>query len=1302
MRSSRLVLACFFAFAPFTYAAEHPIESELRRTFPSVFLESRATFARDHVMAGSVAAAGLRTGWTPTDAPLRVLYPDSFDAPMVIETSTQRVVLRAKGARSSVATPSNGKLVYAGAYDSIDVVAMPYHGRSEQLFVVRDRNAPAAIEYEIVETEGVLAITIDDGSIRFVPMPGERKPSSELAPPGLRIIEHALRLQAPIVVDSDDVRHKGKACWSAGSERPIPQTLTLTIDEPAGDVSILVISPISIDGMLGSPRRQHTATLLLDGRVLCAGGYGMLGEGLASTEVYDPRNGVSTPAASLHFGRYSHSATLLPDGGVLFVGGLRSAGQHVAALECFEPSQGNLTIVGDLLHPRARHAATLLRDGRVLITGGLQEGSVALRSAEIFDPVTRTVVAVDALRDRAFHTATLLRDGRVLVAGGGNADILQPSAEIFDPVAGAFVLGHDLNDSRTQHSATLLPDGRVLVAGGYAYTYGSALVSMNGVVTSGELFLPETGDFVRTSSGLSAPRENPSATLLPGGAVFIASAYSSEFYRPATDEFVAGPVLSYGRYGHTATILPSGTVLIAGGGVLEVEEYGPATPSIAAAGTMALARTLFTATPLANGKVLIAGGLAGESGPALNSAVLFDPQLSTFTATGNLTAPRFNHTATLLTSGKVLIVGGGHVEDPGAMASAELYDPSTGQFTATDSLESARQRHTATLLMDGRVLVAGGWNPNVIAALELFDPDAGMFTTTGAVTDPPMSHHTATLLADGTVLFCGGRDNGGVAITSTSIYRPATGAIHPGPSMLSARFNHTATTLPDGRVLIAGGESAYGTFVQAAEWFDPSIKEFIPAGTILGPRSAHTATLLPDGRVFIAGGNSSLSWMPLASTELFDMRYVAADRFRPGPSLATARGEHAAALLHDGRVMVAGGRDLNPLASAEIFDPGLGFDASRRPVLTSVPSTLALPARLTIVGSGFRGDSEGSSSATNSSPANYPIVHLQRLDQDAMQFLEPTSPFTDTTWSTLIPALRPGFYRLTMFVNGIPSTPSKIVRMTLATPTITGITPTSGSVHGGQQATITGTNLVQARVAIGGALATVLDTTATTVTLLTPPHASAVVDVTVSTPAGVSATAVGAYTYIPDPPTNVIATATSATSVSVTWTRAEGATHHQVLRKAAGGSFVALATVAGTSYTDATATANKAYLYAVRATAPIASGQSASDLATTVVWTDPSLVAGITPARAVHLTQLRTAVNAVRTLAALPAAVLTDPVITPGVTPIKAVHITQLRTALNQARSTLLLAPWTYTGTITPLVSSVRACDVTDLRNGVR
>jgi len=181
-------------------------------------------------------------------------------------------------------------------------------------------------------------------------------------------------------------------------------------------------------------------------------------------------------------------------------------------------------------------------------------------------------------------------------------------------------------------------------------------------------------------------------------------------------------------------------------------------------------------------------------------------------------------------------------------------------------------------------------------------------------------------------------------------------------------------------------------------------------------------------------------------------------------------------------------------------------------------------------------------------------------------------------------------------------------------------------------------------------------------------------------------------------PTGVVAAAVTTTQIDVTWTAVAGAVSYEVDRKAPGGAFTQIATPAGNSHSDTTASASTAYLYRVRAVdALTTSANSAADLATTVIFTDSPLTAGTT-VKAVHLAQLRTAVNAVRALASLSASSFTDAA-SSGTT-IKAVHLTELRAALDAARTALALSTGGYTDAA-PAGLKVKATHFSELRDRV-
>ena len=291
---------------------------------------------------------------------------------------------------------------------------------------------------------------------------------------------------------------------------------------------------------------------------------------------------------------------------------------------------------------------------------------------------------------RTGQTATLLQNGKVLVVGGGDLSGTLATAELYDPSTGTWTATGSMITARAADTATLLQNGEVLVAGGDANGSGGSPLA------SAELYHPSTGTWTATGS-MTTAREEQTATLLPNGEVLVAGGVG---------------------------LFPGGAGLLA-----SAELYDPSTGAWTATGSMTTARDRQTATLLQNGKVLVAGGGGGGA-----SAELYDPSAGTWTATGSMTTARDGQTATLLQNGKVLVVGGADLSD--ILATAELYDPSAGTWTATGSMITAREAQTATLLPNGEVLVAGGLEFSsggltALASAELYTPPAAPYTFTG-------------------------------------------------------------------------------------------------------------------------------------------------------------------------------------------------------------------------------------------------------------------------------------------------------------------------------------------------------------------------------------------------------------------------------------------------------------------------------------------------------------------------------------------------------------------------------------------
>ncbi len=334
-------------------------------------------------------------------------------------------------------------------------------------------------------------------------------------------------------------------------------------------------------GSLIAARGAHTATLLLNGKVLIAGGYqhGFPDVVLASAELYDPSTGTFTPTGDMTMPRAGHSATLLPDGRVLIAGSYDNAG---SSAELYDPSTGTFTATGNLINPPGFHSATLLGSGKVLITGGL--------SAQLYDPASGSFALAGAYAESSpvfVGTSTLLPDGRVLVTGCDCSFIAVPKTELYDPVTDTFSLAGTMTGPENYwwedvNTATLLMNGKVLIVGN---------AENDGLPAVAEMYDPSLALFTNFGNTPS-PHEFSTATLLPDGTVLIAGGQLPggngsarvDLYSPATGIFPGALSMSTPRHEHTATLLLDGTVLIAGGFSIwpvptaSTEIYTPPTP----------------------------------------------------------------------------------------------------------------------------------------------------------------------------------------------------------------------------------------------------------------------------------------------------------------------------------------------------------------------------------------------------------------------------------------------------------------------------------------------------------------------------------------------------------------------------------------------------------------------------------------------------------------------------------------------------------------------------------------------------
>ncbi|MFE9580919.1 Kelch repeat-containing protein [Nocardia sp. NPDC006044] len=355
---------------------------------------------------------------------------------------------------------------------------------------------------------------------------------------------------------------------------------------------------------------------------------------------------------------------------------------------------------------------------------------------------------------RAFendYALVALDGGAALLAGGADATFAAVAATaLFDPVTTSWSASTPMTLGRRLHSVTRLADGTVLVAGGISGPYRQPF----DILAAAERFDPKTKKWTPTRTSMTVPRSMHSATLLPDGRVLVAggvkprvgtndvgSVNSAELYDPRTDTWAPTEPMADERTSHQAVLLADGRVLVVGGGaVLGHEDVAP---------------TAF--------------------------CEIFDPATGKWSATGSLAIPRLSHRAVLLPDGSVLALGGaahgwvpGPVYDTHSLNTTERWYPVTDRWAPAARMPFGRDRFHAITMKSGKVLVFGGGDEQYLfakfLATSLYDPYADTWSAVG-----PMSYgrmdFAATLLTDGRVLAAGG-SGGDDLPASTEIYTP--------------------------------------------------------------------------------------------------------------------------------------------------------------------------------------------------------------------------------------------------------------------------------------------------------------------------------------------------------------------------------------------------------------------------------------------------------------------------------------------------------------------------------------------------
>lgn len=343
-------------------------------------------------------------------------------------------------------------------------------------------------------------------------------------------------------------------------------------------------------------------------------------------------NGWTATANSMTDPRWAPAYTLLAGGmrGLIAGGYSFPTDRCVATADEFDPQTRRFVpCTGRLAVPRNFAQASLLPDGHVLIAGGYNTILGSLGSAELYDPGTRTFALLPSSMEapRELFTATPLADGRVLLVGGFNTHRgrTQAAAEIYDPALRVFTPTGSLVTDRFGHDAVRLADGRILVVGGTHWFVRLPAAKL----ASAEIYDPLTGRWHETSAPMHFPRDRPTATLLPDGTVLIAGGQNeagepeqAELFNPKTETFTLLPGKMFSpRMAHAAARLPDGQVLLAGGWSVplsattgSVECFDPTSSTFTSGPTLPQGAHDQALLVFPSGLVLVAGGKQAGGG----------------------------------------------------------------------------------------------------------------------------------------------------------------------------------------------------------------------------------------------------------------------------------------------------------------------------------------------------------------------------------------------------------------------------------------------------------------------------------------------------------------------------------------------------------------------------------------------------------------------------------------------------------------------------------------------------------------
>ncbi|WP_437986985.1 Kelch repeat-containing protein [Sorangium sp. So ce117] len=590
---------------------------------------------------------------TPAGA-LRVAAPEAAAASVELPARAAGPVRLADGAsRVSIAfslvdavdvpaAVDSGLVLYAGALraeggGARDVVHRVLPNGTEDFVVFEQEPARKELRYR-VDVTAVSGLRLVERTLEFLDAGGS--PRLRVAPPYL-VDATGARVPASLSVEGCAVDTSPRAPWGRPVTPPGAPACTVIVGwQPAGVRYPALVDPqwIATTNQMITPRARHTATVIDPANpaspVLFAGGFDASGGALATAELYFPLDRTFASTDAMDVARGAHTATAVtklapaapsdpapPPPAVVVVGGSsqRTSGTPVVAVEVYNPATGQFVRDAGASLGRFNHSATLLDPGVVLVAGGLADplnqptSTASLYTFSAFGPnggapVTSTLASVGSMAtSRHAHTAVRLKTGNVLVAGGfvlsgaalTSAEIFHEDEGVFRPISvlspSATPMTAQMSALRGFHTATLidrtealgghaatpLDSGEVILVGGTTRVSGGAYVRTLDIYHDGVANPTKRGfELQPTPISMANARAYHTASLLPTGDVLIAGGFdgttslsSAAIYDPLTRKFSAltlpaGSLAQEARREHAAVVVNAGTDRVAGRAVL--------------------------------------------------------------------------------------------------------------------------------------------------------------------------------------------------------------------------------------------------------------------------------------------------------------------------------------------------------------------------------------------------------------------------------------------------------------------------------------------------------------------------------------------------------------------------------------------------------------------------------------------------------------------------------------------------------------------------------------------------------------